>query len=433
MKTINIGLIGIGSVGLSVLTFYHKNKKIIESKAGCKLEFVTVCDKDTSKQKLIPFDTKFVSDYHQVVRDPKIDIVIELIGGITPAYDIIIEAMKHGKHVVTANKAVLSEHWDKIFSFANRYNKAVYFEAAVAAGVPVIQSLHEGLAGNKILAITGILNGTTNYILTLMSQNKYSYDVAVKKIRNMGITEADISYDVSGYDTACKLSILGSLAYNSWVKLNEIYIEGIENVELQDIIFAESFGYKIKLLANSRTYKNGYFFEVRKFLVPLDNIFANVNYENNGILLEGDYCDKIFFVGKGAGGKAAASAVISDVISIAKDLISGVSGRTQYVEYKPHKLKLISVKDVEGCYYLRFITVDRAGVLAKIANVLGKHKVSIASVYQKEPLVKLRKGVPIILLTHKTEEKNLVAALEKIKKLDVVLKPPVYIKILSNG
>ncbi|MCS7227589.1 MAG: homoserine dehydrogenase, partial [Endomicrobia bacterium] len=400
--------------------------------SGCGIEFKLVCDKDENKKDLLPIDVSFTKDFQEIVRNPEVDVLIELIGGLHPAYEIITEGIKHGKHVVTANKAVLSEYWDKIFSAANKYNKSVYFEAAVAAGVPVIQALHEGLAGNKISGITGILNGTTNYILTLMTQNKCSYETAVKKIINMGIAESDISYDVSGYDTACKLSILSSLAYSSWVKLKDIYIEGIEEIELQDIYFAESFGYKIKLLGNSGVYKDKYFFEVRKFLIPNYNLFANISYENNGIMLNGDYCGKIVLVGKGAGGFPAASAVISDVISIAKEIVSAVGGRTQYVEYYPTKLKTISIEETEGCFYLRFITVDRPGVLAKIANILGRYKVSIASVYQKEPLVKLRRGVPIILLTHKTKEKNLLLALKKIKNLKVVLKKPIYIKIFPD-
>lgn len=433
MKTVKVGLIGIGSVGSSLLKLYHKNKKIILQKSGCILEFKIVCDKDQSKKELLPFETKFVVDYKEVIKDPDIDIIVELIGGLHPAYEIIIEAIKHGKHIVTANKAVLSEYWDSIFSLANKYNKTIYFEAAVAAGIPVIQSLNEGLAGNKILSITGILNGTTNYILSLMTQHKCSFDFALKRIKNLGIAEADISYDISGYDTACKLSILSSLAYSSWVKLKNIYIEGIENIELQDILFAESFGYKIKLLGHSEVLKNEkYFFEVRKYLVPQNSVFANINNEYNGILIEGDHCGRIVFVGKGAGGFAAASAVMSDIISIAKDITGSVSGRTHYVENIVKKLDVVDFKQTEGFFYLRFIAVDRPGVLAKISNILGKHKVSIASVYQKEPLVKLRRGVPIILLTHKTKEKSLIKALKKIEKLDVILKPPVYMKIFQE-
>ncbi len=432
MKTIKVGLIGLGSVGASLLKLYQKNKKIIEQKSGCDIEFKIVCDKDESKQKNVLIDAKFTTDYREILKDPEIDIVVELIGGIHPAYEIITESIKHGKHIVTANKAVLSEYWDKIFSLANKYNKTVYFEAAVAAGIPVIQSLNEGLAGNRVLSITGILNGTTNYILSLMTQYKISFEAALKRIQNLGIAEKDVSYDISGYDTACKLSILSSLAYFSWVKLKDIYIEGIEDIELQDIIFAESFGYKIKLLGHSEVRNNNYFFEVRKFLVPQKSLFANINNEYNGISIEGDHCGRIIFVGKGAGGFPAASAVMSDIICIAKDIVSAAGGRTQYVEYNPKKLNIIDVKDTEGYFYLRFITVDRAGVLAKIANVLGRYNVSIASVYQKEPLLKFRRGVPIILLTHKTKEKSLIQALKKIKNLDVVLKPPVYIKIYSE-
>ncbi|MEN3014147.1 MAG: homoserine dehydrogenase [Endomicrobiia bacterium] len=432
MKTVKLGLIGIGSVGLSVLKFYLSNKNLIKQKCNCDLEFKIVCDKDKNKKNVLPFDVEFTDNYKKILEDPDIDIVVELIGGLHPAYEIITEAIKCGKHVVTANKAVLSEYWDKIFSLANKYNKSIYFEAAVAAGVPVIQALHEGLAGNKILGITGILNGTTNYILTIMNQQKCSYEVAVKKIKHMGIAETDVYYDVSGYDTACKLSILSSLAYSSWIKIKNIYVEGIENIELQDIIFAESFGFSIKLLGNSQFYKGSYFFEVRKFLVNKRSVFANILYENNAVMFNGDYCGKILLAGKGAGGFSAASAVISDIIAIAKEIVEAVGGRMQYVKYMPQKINIVKTEEVEDCFYLRFTTVDRAGVLAKIANILGKYQVSIASVYQKEPLFKHKRGVPIILITHKTKEKNVILALEKIKKLDVVLKTPIYIKIYSN-
>lgn len=433
MKTIKLGLIGVGSVGSSVLKFYLSNKDIIRQKCDCNIEFKIICDKDKSKKNITSLDVEFTDDYKKVLEDPEIDVVVELIGGLHPAYEIITEAIKCGKHVVTANKAVLSEYWDKIFSLANKYNKSIYFEAAVAAGVPVVQALHEGLAGNRILGITGILNGTTNYILTLMAQQRYSYEIAVKKIQNMGIAESDISYDVSGYDSACKLSILSSLAYSSWVKIKNIFVEGIEDIELQDIIFADSFGYSIKLLGNSQFYKNSYFFEVRKFLVDKKSSFANILYENNAVMFNGNYSGKILLAGKGAGGFPAASAVISDIIAISNEIGESVGGRTQYVKYIPKKIRIINIQEVESCFYLRFTTVDRAGVLAKIANVLGRNNVSIASVYQKEPLFKHRRGVPIILITHKTKEKNIIASLKEIKKLDVVLKTPIYIKIYSNN
>ncbi|MCX7956659.1 MAG: homoserine dehydrogenase [Endomicrobia bacterium] len=433
MKTIKFGVVGLGSVGSSVVKFFLYNKDVIQQKCGCNLELKIVCDKEKNKKNLIPSTIKFTDNYKEILNDKEIDIMVELVGGVYPAYEIITEAMKAGKHVVTANKAVLSEAWDKVFFLANKYNKSIYFEAAVAAGVPVIQALHEGLAGNKILGITGILNGTTNYILTLMSQLKCSYEVALKRIQHMGIAESNVSYDVSGYDTACKLSILSSLAYSSWVKIKDMYVEGIQDIELQDVIFAESFGYKVKLLGHSRIYKDKYFMEVRKYLVDNSSVFANIKYENNAVMFNGDFSGKILLAGKGAGGFSAASAVISDIIAIAKEISEAVGGRMQYVKYTPTKIDIINVKEIEGCFYLRFTTVDKAGVLAKIADILGKHKVSIASVYQKEPLTKQRRGVPIILITHKTKEKSLLSALKKIENLNIVLKKPIYIKIYSEN
>lgn len=432
---ISVGLIGLGNVGYSVIHLFYKNKKLIELKSGVPLEFSIVCDIDRSKKSLLPDkNIQFTSSYKDIVLNPDIDIVVELIGGEDVAYDIIISSLKNGKHIVTANKAVLSQHWDKIFSLAAKVHKVVYFESSVSAGIPIIQSLNEGLASNRISRIIGILNGTTNYILSMMSNKNVSFNTALKFAQQHGFAETSPEIDIKGYDTTHKLSILSSIAYFRWIKPDDIYTEGIENIEVEDICYAKSLGYRIKLLGYAQIVKNDKFIlEVRKYLVPENHIFANIEEEYNGILIEGTPCGKITFIGKGAGGGPASSAIMSDIIYVSRGIANSTIGKTPYVVYNSSlKVERVLVKEVEGCFYIKFVTVDRPGVLAKIASILGRHNVSIASVYQKEPLEKLRKGVPIIMLTHKTLEGNLISALEKIKNLPVILKKPVYMKILSE-
>ncbi len=427
---VKIGIIGLGNVGSSVIDLFYKNKNIISQKSGCEIELSIVCDKDYTKKKLLKNNIVFTTNYEDVVNNPDVDIVVELIGGDDVAYKIITTAIQKGKHIVTANKALLAKHWDRIFTLCEKYKKVVYFESAVGAGIPVIQSLNEGLAANKIVSITGILNGTTNYILSTMTLLNQQFDLALKKAQKLGFAEKDPSEDIKGYDTAYKLSILSSIAYSRWVKLSDVYIEGIENIELQDIRFAESFGYAIKLLGCAKIYKEGFLFEVRKYLVPKNHIFANIINENNGIMIEGDYSGKIMFIGRGAGGEAASSAVMSDIIYVSRGIVNNTIGKIPYITYCPQdKVVTIDRLKVKSCFYIRFITVDRPGVLAKIANVLGKYNISIAAVYQKEPLEKFRSGVPIVMLTHKVAEGNLISAMKKIEQLDVVLQKPVYIKI----
>lgn len=358
--------------------------------------------------------------------------MILYFGGDTFAYETIISGLLKGKHIVTANKAVLSKYWHKIFGLGEKLNKMVYFESSVGAGIPLIQSLNEGLAANKILKIVGILNGTTNYILSMMQQTSKSFDSALKIAQQRGFAERNPSMDIKGFDTAHKLSILSSIAYCRWIKLEDIFVEGIEDVELEDIKFSDSFGYCIKLLGRAEVVKNKFILEVRKFLVPKKHVFATINNEYNAVMIEGDFSGDVTFIGRGAGGDSAASAVMSDIIYAAKNLVNVKEGRFPYIVYNPkERVSLVKHDEIPGFYYVRFTTIDRPGVLAKISDILGKCKVSIASVYQKEPLKMSNRGVPIVMLTHKVEEKRLIKAVKKICELDINLRKPIFIKILE--
>jgi len=434
-KKVFIGLIGFGTVGQSLLKLFYKNKNIILQRAGCELIFKSVCEKYKNKKNILnKIDKKifFTSNPNDIINDKDIDIIVELVGGDTVARKIIVSSLKNGKHIVTANKAVLSQHWSEIFGLGNELNRMVYFESSVGAGIPIIQALNEGLAANKILHICGILNGTTNYILSTMNILNQSFKTALKTAQKYGFAERNPSTDVKGFDSMHKLSILSSIAYSRWVKPQNIYVEGIEDIELEDIRFAESFGYDIKLLGNAGIVKDKFLFEVRKFLVSKKHVFSSIVNEYNAVLIEGDFSGPVIFSGRGAGGNSAASAVMSDIIYASKGIVNIVEGKFPYIVYDKTK-KVVTVKhdEIPGFYYVRFTTVDKPGVLAKISDILGKCGVSIASVYQKEPIEKIHRGALIVMLTHKVEEKKLLKALEKINNLNLSLRKPVHIKILE--
>jgi homoserine dehydrogenase len=433
---VTLGLIGLGTVGNKVFELITANKQAIEQKIGARLEFVYCCDKDPGRiNKLKPKTGNkcvMTHDWQKIVTDPLVDIVIELIGGKELAYKVIMESIKNGKHVVTANKAVLSENWHEIFTKSQFNQKLVYFEAAVCAGIPIIQALNEGLAANKIDKIVGILNGTTNYILTKMLENQIDFSTALKQAQQAGFAEKDPTLDITGSDTAHKLSILSSIAWSDGIKLNNIYTEGIQNIDIIDIMYAyEQFGYLIKLLAVAKETDNKLSLEVRPHMISGSHPFAMVKNEFNGVLINGSACGEMIFYGKGAGGYPAASAVVSDVMFLARQVAIGTAGRIPFVSYEPSKpTKFIDIDQTEGKYYLRFITADKPGVLAQISSILAKNSVSIASVYQKESPY-LKTGVPIILLTHSVKEKCIRKSINQIDKLNIIKSKTVCTKILD--
>lgn len=422
-KILNIGLIGYGTVGKGVLKILEKNQLIAIRKSGVKIKAKSICDiRPIDKQDL------YVDNYKTVIKDPEIDIIVELIGGYEPARTIITEALKNGKSVVTANKAVLAKYWDEIFSLAQETKQLVYFEAAVGGVIPVIQGLNEGLAANEIKKIKGILNGTTNFILSKMINEDMTYEDALKDAQKAGFAEANPSSDVKGFDTANKLAILSSIAWGSWIKVKDIRVKGIDKLSIEDVKIVRDFGYGVKLIGSAIKTDKGLDLWVEPCLVDHHHFFANVHNEYNAIMIKGDASDDVVFYGKGAGQLPAAAAVVSDIIDLAKFVAIGTAGEVQNIIYSKKKnIKFLPHGKSKSDYYLRFSVVDRPGVLAKISGILGEHGVSIASLYQKER--NTDKKVSIIITTHKAVSEKVAQALEEIDKLPIIKAKTVKIRI----
>lgn len=426
---IKIALVGYGTVGQGVIKILENNRESIETRVGAKIEVAAVCD----IRKVSIKGVEYYKRYQDMLARQDIDLVVELIGGYEPARSLILDAVNAGKHIVTANKAVLAKYWDEIFLSAHQNGCLVYFEAAVGGGIPVIQGLNEGLAANNINKIVGILNGTTNYVLSEMTKNGVDFDTALNRARKAGFAEADPSFDIDGIDTAHKLAVLASLACSSWIKLSDVSVSGIGSVSAGDVAFAkEEFNYVIKLLGYALIGEDKIELSVEPCMISEKDNFANVDGENNAILISGDATGDVIFYGKGAGQLPAASAVVSDIIFLARQIANGTAGQIPYVTYDPKKhAKVLPKEKSEGCYYVRFTTLDKPGVLSRISGILGKHDVSIASVYQKQPLTKSRKGVPIIMVTHKTKYGDLVNAAAEIDELPMIVAKTVKYKILA--
>jgi homoserine dehydrogenase len=428
-KQINVGLIGLGTVGTGVLKIFNNMAKHIEERAGAPVIIKKIVTKDASKAKDVKFDKSILSkNLSDILEDDSIDIVVELIGGYEPALSVILKSMENKKHVVTANKAVLAKYWDKVHSIANLNRTLLYFEASVGGGIPVIQGLNEGLVANKIDSIYGILNGTTNYILTKMLKENLDFSTALKMAQKIGFAEADPSFDIKGIDSAHKLGILANIAYGETINLEKIYTEGIDKINLEDISYAkEELGLILKLLGITKRHGNKIEVRVQPTFIPEDHLLASVDDEYNAIYIEGDNVGKTMFYGRGAGELPAASAVVSDIIYVARQIYNETAGILPLISYSENKkLKILDMDDIESKYYLRFSAVDKPGVLSKIAGELGKHNVSIDRCVQKKINSKY---VPIILSTHKAKEKNIRRALSSIEKLSVIKREPILIRI----
>lgn len=415
-KSINIGLIGYGTVGKGVVRILEANKKIALRKVGKPVRVKSVCDlKEIDRPEL------YVKNFRDIIKDPEIDIIVELIGGYEPAKTIIIEALKAGKNVITANKAVLAKYWDQIFTAAQECHKSIYYEASVGGVIPVVQGLSEGLAGEEILEIKGILNGTTNFILSEMTNKGVDYKEALKGAQEAGFAEADPSFDVQGIDTANKLAILASLAWGGWVKVKDIAVRGIADLSIDDVLIAKDFGYDIKLIGCAQKTKNGIDLSVQPCLVRHEHVFATVENEYNAVMITGKDSGDVLFYGKGAGQGPAASAVVSDIINMSEFIVTNTAGIVPDVVYdKKTKIKILPAGKSAAPYYLRFNVVDKPGVLSKISGILGKYKVSIASVSQ--PDMDDEGITQIIVTTHKTDRENLEKALKQIDASKSIVK-----------
>jgi len=431
MRQINIGLLGCGTVGTGVAKIILEKKELLAARVGADLNVKWVADIDTETDRGIRFgDGIFIDDAHKVVEDPEVDIIIEMIGGEGIAKDLILEAIGRGKHIITANKALLASQGNELFRAAAEKRVDLAFEASVGGCMPIIKSIRESLVGNTINAMIGILNGTCNYILSKITDEGVTFEEALAEAQQKGYAEADPTLDVGGFDTAHKTAILSALAYGMEINLNDVYIEGISKITPLDIEFAGQFGYRIKLLAISKITDNRVEARVHPTMIPFSNLLSNVNGTLNAIMVSGDAVGDIMHYGHGAGMMPTASAVISDTVDIARNLLSGGAVRVPALSYQRDKIcniPILPIDDLITHYYFRFAALDRPGVLSKISGILGTHGISIQSVHQKGR--KSTGSVPVVMLTHLAKEANVKQALTEIRALDDVGDEPVLIRI----
>ncbi len=431
MKKIHIGLLGFGTVGSGMVKILLENHEVIESRLGASLALKWIAARNLERDRGIAVDAGLLTtDAEKVVDDPAVDIVVELIGGYEPAKRFILKAIENGKQVVTANKALLAAHGNEIFSAALRKGVEVGFEASVGGGIPLIRSIKEGLAANHIQSLFGILNGTANYILTKMTDQGRPFSDVLKEAQALGYAEADPTFDVEGIDTAHKLTILLGIAYGVPMDFKAVYTEGISKITPLDIQFIKEFGYRIKLLAISKDDGEAIEARVHPTLIPADSMLASVNEAYNALYVKGDAVGNVMFYGPGAGMMPTGSAVVSDLVDVARNIIRGAIGRVPSLGYEPTRVKARRIKlieELETEYYFRVSAEDRPGVLSKIAGILGKHEISIKSVHQKGR--DIVGAVPLVMITHEAREAAVRMALSEIDELDVVKDETVLIRI----
>jgi len=424
LKPINVGLLGIGTVGSGTWDVLQRNASEIERRAGRAIQITRVADKDVKKAKtLVKGKAKITADAFEVVRTKGIDIVIELIGGYTVAKDLVLEAIRNGKHVVTANKALLATHGNEIFKAAQKKGVMVAFEASVAGGIPIIKALREGLAANRIEWIAGIINGTSNFILSEMRDKGLPFATALKDAQKKGYAEADPTFDIEGVDAAHKLTILSALAFGIPMQFPKAYTEGISKLTQEDIRYAEELGYRIKLLGITKRKNRGIELRVHPTLVPARRLIANVEGVMNAILVNGDAVGATMYYGAGAGSQPTASAVVADLVDVTRLVTADPGQRVPHLAFQPDRLAkdpILPIGEVETSYYLRMRVQDRPGVLADVTRILADSKISIGAMVQKEPGEGQRR-VDIVMLTHQAIEKNVNAAMAKIEKLPTVV------------
>ncbi|MDR2219135.1 MAG: homoserine dehydrogenase [Methylobacillus sp.] len=423
MKPMNAGLLGIGTVGGGTFTVLARNEQEITRRAGRPIRIVKVAERNLALAKEITKGTVEVTDdAFSVVADPEIDIIVELIGGTTVAKDLVLQAIANGKHVVTANKALLAHHGTEIFAAAQKQGVMVAFEAAVAGGIPIIKAVREGLAANRIEWIAGIINGTTNFILSEMRDKGLSFAAALKEAQTLGYAEADPTFDIEGVDAAHKITILSALAFGTAMQFDKTYIEGISRLEAVDIKYAEQLGYRIKLLGITRRVPEGIELRVHPTLIPAKRLIANVEGAMNAVLVEGDAVGATLYYGKGAGAEPTASAVIADLVDVTRMHTADPENRVPHLAFQPNHIAdipALPMSEVQTSYYLRLRVEDQPGVLADITRILADEHISIDAMIQKEP-GEGETQADLILLTHLTREKHIDAAIAKIEKLKVV-------------
>ena len=420
MKVKKIGIIGLGHVGEAVLRSLKRYRSLVSRRTSLKIEVKKVCDISKAKARLAKkLGFSFTSNPNELINDPQIDIIVELIGGIEPANTLIVKSLKKGKNIVTANKALLAQNGKQIFSLAKRAERRIGFEASVCGAIPLIKSISQGLIGCEVKKLYGILNGTTNYILCKMQKENIDFSAALREAQARGLSERRPALDIRGIDSLHKLCILSYLCYGVWPSLDKVYAQGISKISLLDILYAKELNYNIKLLAIAKSQGNSLDLRVHPTLIPMEHPLSQVSLAYNAVYLDTQPAGELLFYGQGAGGVPTSSSVISDIVSIA-------SG-SEAVIRKEEKIPVQNMKNVKSRYYIRFMAQDRPGVLAKISKILSSLNISIASVTQKER--KRGKFVPIVMLTHEAKEDSINKALAKIDKFKVIKSPSQIIRI----
>lgn len=428
---ISVGMVGFGRVGTGVAKILLGNAGLIRRRVGIPVELVRVADLDLTSDRGVRLpDGVLTSDVRAVLDDPGIDIVLELIGGYDAAKRVILDAIQQGKQVVTANKALLAVHGEEIFEAAARHRVDLGFEASVGGGIPVIRALKEGLAANTILSIYGIINGTSNYILSRMTREGHDFKAVLAEAQQAGYAEADPTFDVAGIDSAHKLAIMVSLAYGTPVNIKDVYTEGITRITPLDIEYAKEFGYTVKLLGIAKFLDGEIEARVHPTMIPTSSPVAQVDGVYNAIQLVGDAVQDIVLYGQGAGSMPTGSAVVSDIIDIARNVMTGASGRVPAGSFQGDQrrpLRIRPMEEIVTLYYLRFMVLDRPGVLSQIAGVLGQHGISISSVLQKGR--KEGQTVPVVIMTHTATERHVQAALREIDRMPFISEPTTLIRV----
>jgi homoserine dehydrogenase len=436
MKPINVGLLGIGTVGGGTWTVLTRNQEEITRRAGRPIQITVVADKNLALARNVTGGgCRVTDDAFSVVTDPNVDIVVELIGGCGVAKELVLKAIENGKHVVTANKALLAVYGNEIFAAAQKKGVIVAFEAAVAGGIPIIKALREGLTANRIEWIAGIINGTTNFILSEMRDKGLAFDTVLKEAQRLGYAEADPTFDIEGVDAAHKLTIMSAIAFGIPMQFDKAYIEGISKLEAEDIKYAEQLGYRIKLLGITRRADHGVELRVHPTLIPAKRLLANVEGAMNAVLVKGDAVGATLYYGKGAGAEPTASAVIADLVDVTRMHTADPEHRVPHLAFRPDAvvdIPVLPMAEVLTSYYLRLRVIDKPGVLADITRILADQRISIDAMLQREPHED-EGETDIIILTHVCHEKAADAAIAKIELLPVVKRKVIRLRLEELG